>query len=202
MNNRVRALESLVAVFLLGLVIGMGGALLWVDRSSQNAAVTAPRFGTGFKKNPIKLAELLHLTPEQDAKVKAIFEETRRQSAALSKEMGPKFEDIRNQANSKIAELLNDEQKKLWEEFLRQRDETRNRSARGDEREGGGPQLGPNPSGPQQSQPPGLGEPQLGPGPTGPEQQRRGGPFQGPNRSGSQSLPPGEAGQNRDQRSS
>jgi len=210
MNNRVRALESLIAIFLLGLIIGVGGALLWVDRGPQNATNAIPRFSGAYRRNPVKLAELLHLTPEQDAKIRAIYDETRRESAALSKEMEPKFEAIRNKTNSRIAEILNDEQKKIWEEFLKQRDESRDRSGRGggrndDGRQGSGPQLQPSPSGPQESQPPGFGAPQLGPGPSrpdqlqppgfgGPQQQRRGGPLQAPD-PGSPALPPDKSDQ-------
>jgi hypothetical protein len=191
MNTRVRALESLVAIFLLGLVIGAGGALLWVDRGTQTTSTTSPRSFMGGRRNPVRLSELLKLTPEQDAKIKAIYDETRRQSAALSKEMGPKFEAIRTQTNSRIAALLNEEQKKIFEEFLRgQQDESRNRSARGGGREGGGPQPQTNPSGPQQSQPPGLGAPQLGPNPSGPQQSQPpgfGNPQQMPRGDGSSS---------------
>jgi len=196
MNNRVRALESLIAIFLVGLIIGIGGALLWVDRGPQNATDTNSRSAGGYKKNPIKLSGLLHLTQEQDAKIKAIFDDTRRQSAALSKEMGPKFEAIRSEANDKIAAILNDEQKKIWEQFLkeRDRDESRDRSGRGGGRndggrDGGGPQLQPNPSGPQESQPPGLGTPQLGPNPSGQQQ------SQPPGFGGPQQQPRGNEGQ-------
>jgi hypothetical protein len=189
MNNRVRALESLVAIFLLGLIIGLGGTLLWVDRGPQNTN-TCQRSWIGGRRNPVKLSDLLHLTPEQDAKIKAIFDDTRRQSATLSKEMGPKFEAIRAQTNGRIAALLNDEQKKIWEEYLRHRDESRDRSARGEKREDGG--RGGS----------GL---QPGQGSSGPRQQPRGNsgslPERGPD--GSQlPLPARGGGENRGQPSS
>jgi hypothetical protein len=173
MNNRVRALESLIAIFLVGLIIGIGGALLWVDRGPQNSVDPNSRSGGGSKRSSVKLSELLHLTPEQDTKIRAIFDDTRRQSAALSKEMGPKFEAIRTEANNKIAAILNDAQKKIWEQFLkeRDRDESRERSSRGGgrndrRRDGDDPQ--PNPTGQQEKQPSGLGAPPLERSPSGP----------------------------------
>jgi hypothetical protein len=208
MNTRVRALESLIAIFLLGAVIGAGGALLWVNRDSQTTpatttTATGSRSWMGRKRDPVRLSELLKLTPEQDAKIHAIYDETRRQSAALSKEMGPKFEALRTQTNNKIAALLNDEQKKIFEEFLRgQQDQSRDRSARGGGREGGdrddgGPQPQNNPSDPQQSQPPGLGAPQLGPNRSGPQQSQPpgfGNPQQMPRGDGSSSPWRGPSG--------
>jgi hypothetical protein len=212
MNNRVRALESLIAIFLVGLIIGVGGALLWVDRGPQDATDAGSRSSGGYRKNSVKLSDLLHLTPEQDARIKAIFDDTRRQSAALSKEMGPKFEAIRTEANNKIAAILNDDQKKIWEQFLKQKNESRDRSGRGsgrndDQRDGGGPQgsqpprlgdpqPGPDPSGPQQAQPPGFG---------GPQQQPRGnvGPMPGRGPTGSQLPPPaGASGEKKSQATS
>jgi len=174
MNNRVRALESLIAIFLLGLVIGAGGALLWVDRGPQNADNADRRSLIGGNRNPVRLSDLLHLTPEQDAQIKAIYDETRRESAALSKEMGPKLEAIRTKTNSRIAALLDDEQNKIFEQFLKERDlqgrdDYRGGGNRGGGREGGSQQPGPDRSGRQQSQPPGLGRQQFEQNPSNPQ---------------------------------
>jgi Spy/CpxP family protein refolding chaperone len=135
MNNRVRALESLIAVFLLGLLMGAGSALIW----TRGGLPRGSWFSMGGGRNPVKFSDMLHLTPEQDAQIKAIFDETRSQGVALRREMESKFAVIRAQANSKIAALLSDEQKKIFERFLKELDAIRDLPPRGDGRENHGP---------------------------------------------------------------
>jgi Spy/CpxP family protein refolding chaperone len=133
MNNRVRALESLIAVFLLGLLMGAGGALIWSHNGLPNGASW---FSTGGNRN--HFSEMLNLTPEQDTQMKAIFQDTRRQTAALRDEMEPKFAAIRAEANGKIAALLNDEQKKKFEQYLKERDSPRSHARGGNSPENRG----------------------------------------------------------------
>jgi Spy/CpxP family protein refolding chaperone len=134
MDNRRRALATLIGVFLLGLILGLGGTLAWVRRDLPAWPIAFR--GSGGRNH---FSEMLSLTPEQDKQIKAIFDETRRQTEELRKEIDPKFDAIRAQANSRIAALLSDEQKKKFEQFLKERDSSRNRNPRGDDRNSHGP---------------------------------------------------------------
>jgi Spy/CpxP family protein refolding chaperone len=75
------------------------------------------------------LTEVLGLTPQQQTQLKQIYDEWRRQNDAIRVEMEPKFEEIRHKfdearagINAKIAAMLNEEQKKKFEQFLKEHD--------------------------------------------------------------------------------
>ena len=134
MDNRGRALASLIGVFLLGLILGVGGTLTWVRRGLP---VWPNAFqGSGGRTH---FPEMLNLTPEQNKQVKAIFDEARRQTADLRKGTEPKFDALRAQINSKIAAILNDEQKKKFEQFLKEHESSRIWNPHRDDRNNRGP---------------------------------------------------------------
>ena len=67
-----------------------------------------------------------------------IGEETRREFREFRKETQPRFQAIQEKSREKIRALLNDEQRKKYDEFRRKRDARRQNRDR-DSKDGGGP---------------------------------------------------------------
>lgn len=122
MNSRGRALAVLIAVLLLGGLLGASGMHYWGKWFQGNRSNLNPRREQG---GPDRLVERLHLSPEQQKQLKTIFEESRRQLDAVRAEMGPKFDAVRTHTNDRIAAMLNDDQKKQFEKILKEMDERR-----------------------------------------------------------------------------
>jgi len=80
------------------------------------------------------LAERLQLTADQKTKVQEIFSDTREQIRATRREMEPKMDEIRRQADGRLQTVLTPEQ---WQQFQRMRDqrERRGRGPRGPDRD-------------------------------------------------------------------
>ena len=81
-----------------------------------------------------QLAERLNLTADQKTKVQQILGDTREQLRALRKESEPKYQEIRRQADTRLQEVLTEEQ---WQQFQKERQQMRGR--RGGRRDAGGP---------------------------------------------------------------
>ena len=112
MSNRARAVAVLIAVLVVGCLIGMVGHSLWEWRE-----------GLGRKPEvEARFAQTLQLSPEQQEQLEAILEESRRQIDATRAEMGRKFDEVRAATNAKIAAILSDEQKKKFEQLLKEAD--------------------------------------------------------------------------------
>jgi len=116
MSTRTRAVAVLIAVLLLGCLLGFAGLRLWQKRSEG---------GHGFSfllgRRPevsTKFAQRLQLTAEQQAQLKVILEESRRQIDAGRAEMDRKMEGIRADTNRKIAAILTPDQRTKFEQFL------------------------------------------------------------------------------------
>ncbi len=115
MSNRTRAVAVLIAVLLAGCLLGSAGLRLWQKRSEE---------GHGFSflgRRPEvsnRFAQRLQLTAEQQAQLKVILEESRRQIDAGRAEMDRKMEGIRADTNRKIAAILTPEQRTKFEQFL------------------------------------------------------------------------------------
>ena len=82
-----------------------------------------------------RLADRLNLTSDQQSKIKPILEDQRQQMASLREDSSMSREDrmskmrsIRESTNSKISEILNDDQKKQYEAMQH---EMRSREGRG-----------------------------------------------------------------------
>src|SRR5262245_18903836 len=80
------------------------------------------------------MAERLQLTADQKTKVQEIFSDTREQIRATRREMEPKMDEIRRQADGRLQTVLTPEQ---WQQFQRMRDqrERRGRGPRGPDRD-------------------------------------------------------------------
>ncbi len=141
MNARVRALAVLVAVFLFGASVGIGGYQL--IRSKVSAVSSQDRPPSRDRGGP-RLRDLLDLSPGQQAQFESIMKEFRTQFEAVRAEerkkldpieaefrpkfeavraeMAPKFDAVRSEMNRRIASLLNEDQKKKFEAFQKERE--------------------------------------------------------------------------------
>jgi len=131
-TDRPRALIILIAVFLLGGIAGGAASYFWLKNYLDSRApafsrnVPQPR-GQGRQM----MSELLQLTPEQEARYREIMEESRRKFGELQKEQMPKINAIRIETNRKFSEILNDEQRKKFESFVKEWEGRRERMPRG-----------------------------------------------------------------------
>jgi Spy/CpxP family protein refolding chaperone len=118
-NERIRALLVLIAVFLLGCLVGGGTFYFW--SASTYAARPGPfasfrRFGD----RPPSMAETLKLSPDQEVKFREIMGESRRKVDEAMAANAPKLEAIRLEMHNKLLSILNEEQKKKFESFTKE----------------------------------------------------------------------------------
>jgi Spy/CpxP family protein refolding chaperone len=116
MTNRVRIIIVLIAVLLIGCLLGVAGLHLWEERLSGSGGLGLLTRENGHSN---KLIGLLQLTPEQQTQYKTILQDTRREVEANRAEMQRKLVGIRDQANVRIVSILNEEQKKKFEQYLK-----------------------------------------------------------------------------------
>jgi Spy/CpxP family protein refolding chaperone len=153
-TNRPRAFAVLVAVFLVGCIAGASGSYYWLkkdtDIRSRHRDEGPP--GPQGRQRWMQLLHSLQLTSEQDAQFKEIMAESRKQVEPLWKQQEPllkqmeplrrqldairdsqfdKLDAIRAETNRKLSAILNPEQKKLFEAFLKESEEMRRRPPRG-----------------------------------------------------------------------
>jgi DNA anti-recombination protein RmuC len=135
-TDRPRALIILVAVFLLGGIVGASGAYFWLKNSANHREPAFVRDGPQVRgQGRQRLPELLQLTSEQEARFREIMTESRKRLGEVQKEQRPKIDAIRDETNRKFLEILNDEQRKKFEKFLKQAQERMERMPRGRQNE-------------------------------------------------------------------
>jgi hypothetical protein len=151
MNDRPRALAVLISIFVAGCIIGAIGFFLWAKKMPQAPPFRGNPSGfpsaRGGPERP-RLPQILQLTPEQTTRFREIMEESRHQIEALWIDQEPKIEAIRSETNRKLSKILNEEQKKKYDGFLKEMDQWRGRGPRRER--GFGP---PGPPPPQKPEP-------------------------------------------------
>jgi Spy/CpxP family protein refolding chaperone len=128
-TNRPRALAVLIAVFLVGCIAGAFGSYYWLKKD-RNVRGRHEENGPPPPQGHPRLPELLQLTPAQDARSKEIMAETRKQLEALRTDQAPTIEAIWADTNRKFLAILNPEQQKKFNAFLKEREEMRYRMPR------------------------------------------------------------------------
>jgi Spy/CpxP family protein refolding chaperone len=119
MKNRSSALAVIIAVLLIGCLLGMAGYHFLGKALQKHPPVSDLQRTQGHAD---RLAIRLNLTGEQEAKLKAMLEDSRRQIAASRTEWNAKLQDIRAKTNERIASILNEEQKKKFRQLLNEGD--------------------------------------------------------------------------------
>jgi Spy/CpxP family protein refolding chaperone len=118
-TDRPRALAVLVAVLLVGCIAGAAGSYYYLKQDVETRRSRREE-GPPFPQGRQRLPELLQLTPEQDARFREIMMGSRKQLEALRAEQIPKIDAIRAETNRQFSDILNPEQQKKFEAFLRE----------------------------------------------------------------------------------
>lgn len=114
-----RAIFYLVAIFVLGVVLGALGAHLFERHWGrlpwgQRRARVVERF-----------TRELRLSPEQRDQLVRILDETGQRYQKLNEQVRPQYDEIRQSARQRIRAILNDEQRARFEEIVRKMDQGR-----------------------------------------------------------------------------
>ena len=153
MKERTRAITVLIAVLILGCLIGAVGSRIYYAKYDR-ATTDAVRGDFPFPQpRRERLPELLEMSSEQEARFEEIMAESRERLDALGKEQLPKIGTVIEETNEEIQSLLSDEQKAKLKAFLtdveRQRNERQRdqgpRGPRGDRGPRGERGFGPPP---------------------------------------------------------
>jgi Spy/CpxP family protein refolding chaperone len=142
-KDRPRAFVILIAVFLVGCLAGSAGSYFWLkrslhsDRRPPDFGDNAIRNGPPARPEPPNFKAILDLTPEQDARFKEITTEYRKQMAEFRKqtdsfhfEQDTKIRAILTEMNRKLSSILSEEQKKKFEAWQKEFENTRRRPPR------------------------------------------------------------------------
>ncbi len=122
MKSKTSAALLLILTFLMGAVTGAVSYYLYHDR------VAAATVRSGGSHDPVnQLAQALSLDPNQKEELKVIMEQSRDRYRALSQQMRPQYEAIRNEMRQQIRQILRDDQKPRFEEFLKNLERLRQR---------------------------------------------------------------------------
>lgn len=115
MKSKVSFILLMVLVFLLGAVAGAVSLSLYKEYL-KSAFLKANSQTFDFIGN---FAEELNLDGEQAEKLRSIFDESRRRYVELSIATWPQYEKIRMETEQKIKDMLRDDQRVRYENFLR-----------------------------------------------------------------------------------
>jgi len=121
-KTRREAAALVIAVFLLGALLGGLGGRLWDQRVRGEQPPQGPR-----SRDQI-VAEFTHeldLTADQQKQLAAVVDDTRSKWKALYAPLEPQHEEIRQRARDRIRAFLTPEQLPKFEEFVRRLDEQR-----------------------------------------------------------------------------
>ncbi len=111
-----RATLYILLIFLCGMVAGALASNLWMGLETRGAA----RADVSYSANRTveKFTKRFNLTPEQARKLESILDETRKAYQSYEKER----DAIRQQGRDRIREILSEEQRAQYEEYLAQLD--------------------------------------------------------------------------------
>jgi len=141
-RERTRAIAVLVAVFILGCLVGAAGS--WLRYAKYGGAATRVAEGGPPPPRQERLPELLDMSSEQEARFEEIMAESRQRLDALRLEQRPKIDAVIEETNQKFHAILDEGQKAKLEAFLADLDRQRGREGR----RGPGPRDGERDFGP------------------------------------------------------
>jgi uncharacterized membrane protein len=129
-TDRPRALIVLIAVFLVGCLMGSAGSYYWLRKSpgSQAGVKEDPRPPVQVRR---KLPELLQLTTDQEQRFREIMAESRKQLEKLRIEQAQQIEAVRSETDRKFTAILNEEQKEKFAAFQKEIKDRKKRPSRG-----------------------------------------------------------------------
>jgi hypothetical protein len=115
MKSRLGVALLGVLIFLLGGVAGATSYYLYCEHPKASAPKTIPKVDDVVEW----MARELKLDAQQKADVKVIITDIRGRYRALWQEFRPRYELLRKESDDRINSLLREDQKPLFEEFLK-----------------------------------------------------------------------------------
>ena len=121
-----RAILYLVAIFVLGVVVGLLGERLIERRWGREHESWKERRA----KVVDRFSRELNLTPEQRDQLARILDETGQRYQTLHEQVRIQYNEIRQSGRQRIREILTPEQRTRFEEIVKKLDEERRRYER------------------------------------------------------------------------
>ena len=132
-DNRPRALAVLIAVFLIGILLGAGGSYVWMKPATVAGKPADDKRPSPPNGPQPKMPEF-NLTQEQLAKMKPVWEETAKKIRALIDEqrasesvVNKKIDEIIAENDRQIRPFLDEKQKALFDPWVEKTREWRKR---------------------------------------------------------------------------
>jgi len=116
MKSKSSIVLLVILVFVLGGIAGAVSHSLYLEYLKA-AFLKASAQPFDFIGN---FAKELNLDDQQTETLKAIFEESRQRYFELSIKIGPQYDEIRKETEQKIKDMLREDQRERYEEFLKQ----------------------------------------------------------------------------------
>ena len=116
MTSRKNAVAVLAAVLLIGCLLGAFGAWFW-NRQPQSPVDLTGR--TVRHDYSAEIIDRLQITSEQETQLREIIEDSRRRINACREELQEKMDGIRTDTNARIAAILDENQKNMFESLIR-----------------------------------------------------------------------------------
>jgi hypothetical protein len=127
-------------IFFIGIATGILITNFYTTRVTGSPdASNTPERAKRAQRNINEFYDYLGLDSAQREQMHKIGEETQHEFRELRKETQPRFEAIQEESRAKIRAVLNDEQRKKYDEFRRKMDERRRNRNRDGNRDGRDP---------------------------------------------------------------
>ena len=115
MKSKLGVILLGILVFLLGGIAGAVSRYLYCERVKASVPKTIPRVEDVVER----MAGILKLDAQQKIEIKVIIGESRNRYRELSRQFRPQYQEIVQESDNRIRALLRDDQKPLFEEFLK-----------------------------------------------------------------------------------
>jgi hypothetical protein len=115
MKSKLGVILLGILVFLLGGIAGAVSRYLYCERVKASVPKTIPRVEDVVER----MAGILKLDAQQKIEIKVIIGESRNRYRELSRQFRPQYEKIVQESDNRIRALLRDDQKPLFEEFIK-----------------------------------------------------------------------------------
>ncbi len=121
MKSKTSATLLIVLIFVLGVAAGSLGTYLVQNHVMAGGPQSVGHSGPHDVVE--ELAQGLSLNADQKEKLKVIIHQSRERYRALSQQVRPQFDTIRNETRQEIRQILTDDQKARFEKIVQEIDE-------------------------------------------------------------------------------
>jgi hypothetical protein len=115
MKSKLGVILLGILVFLLGGIAGAVSRYIYCEHMKTSVPKTIPRVEDVVER----MARILNLDAQQKTDVKIIIGESRNRYRELSRQFRPQYQKIVQESDNRIRALLRDDQKPLFEEFIK-----------------------------------------------------------------------------------